>query len=205
MLIIQLDLSYYERFTHIPWLNQCGKARVTAHFQLPTCWLDDRMAALRSLLSTQWARAHTHAHGCLTGFLAKVDYHTFGTQWNTLHRESWGHLESIIGAQVSSAIDAGGWCDSLATTSLPEVTPEVRATIGKHMSDWIRAKDWHRCLYTRILGSLNCAALEKSFRQKFPKAPVFFEQLIEVYEAGRLPCGWEGNVDDWPHGSLVVH
>lgn len=56
-----------------------------------------------------------------------------------------------------------------------------------------------------ILVDVGRAALEISFRRKFRKAPVFFEQLLKVYEAGRLPCGWDGEIDDWPNGKLLVY
>jgi hypothetical protein len=30
----------------------------------------------------------------------------------------------------------------------------------------------------------------------------FFSELLWVYEAGHLPCGWRG---EWPAGSLLVY
>jgi hypothetical protein len=56
-----------------------------------------------------------------------------------------------------------------------------------------------------ILLELNLAAMEVSYRRKFRKAPAFFERLLDIYEAGHLPCGWEGDLDHWPEGSLLVH
>ncbi|MDO7907607.1 hypothetical protein Q5741_14450 [Paenibacillus sp. JX-17] len=32
--------------------------------------------------------------------------------------------------------------------------------------------------------------------------PVFFARLLEVYEMGHLPCGWQG---EWPEGKLIVY
>ena len=32
--------------------------------------------------------------------------------------------------------------------------------------------------------------------------PLFFLELLTVYEAGFFPCGWEGN---WPDGNLIVY
>lgn len=56
-----------------------------------------------------------------------------------------------------------------------------------------------------ILVDLNRAILEISFRRKFPKAPIFFENTLKLYEVGHLPCGWDGNLDKWPTGSLIVY
>ena len=56
-----------------------------------------------------------------------------------------------------------------------------------------------------MLVELNLAALEVTYRRKFANTPTFFEGLLEVYEAGRLPCGWEGDLENWPQGRLIVH
>ncbi len=32
--------------------------------------------------------------------------------------------------------------------------------------------------------------------------PVFFLELLKVYEAGNFPCGWDG---EWPNGKLIVY
>ena len=37
--------------------------------------------------------------------------------------------------------------------------------------------------------------------KKCKKRPVFFLHLLEIYESGNLPCGWEGK---WPDGKLIV-
>jgi hypothetical protein len=56
-----------------------------------------------------------------------------------------------------------------------------------------------------ILTDIGRAALELAFRKRFRLTPVFFEQLLDVYLAGRLPCGWQGDIDRWPEGRLMVH
>jgi hypothetical protein len=32
--------------------------------------------------------------------------------------------------------------------------------------------------------------------------PIFFLDLLTIYEKGKFPCGWEGN---WPEGKLIVY
>lgn len=36
----------------------------------------------------------------------------------------------------------------------------------------------------------------------FLQEPFFFDGLINVYEAGHMPCGWSGT---WPAGKLVIY
>ncbi|MBS9429828.1 hypothetical protein CE143_15995 [Photorhabdus luminescens] len=43
--------------------------------------------------------------------------------------------------------------------------------------------------------------IEDTYKDKLKK-PLFFEKLIEVYESGHLPCGWDG---EWPNGNLIVY
>jgi len=41
--------------------------------------------------------------------------------------------------------------------------------------------------------------LEDAFAECRP--PTFFLKLIQIYESGHFPCGWDG---DWPQGRLIV-
>jgi hypothetical protein len=78
-----------------------------------------------------------------------------------------------------------------------KVAPKVReALISADLSE---------ALMPSILIDLNRAILEESFRRKFKKTPVFFERLLSLYEVGHLPCGWDGDLDRWPVGSLIVY
>ncbi len=56
-----------------------------------------------------------------------------------------------------------------------------------------------------VLVDLNRAVLEITYRTRFPKAPVFFERLLWLYRAGRLPCGWNGTRENWPVGTMVAY
>ncbi|CAK7067815.1 MAG: hypothetical protein MESAZ_01976 [Saezia sanguinis] len=55
----------------------------------------------------------------------------------------------------------------------------------------------HQCLEWNIVHYL----IEDTYRGKLTK-PLFFSELIPIYEAGHMPCGWVGN---WPSGQLVVY
>ena len=201
---MDLDHTFYPRARAISWLSQCGEATRPA-FTFPVGWVEDRTTALQLLFSRQMANAMTAGQGALTGFLAKADYDCYGTNWGRLARESRPLVESAIGTQLLDAIKEGGWADSLARTPLPEVDARVRSALGVQLAALLQGRAWEQSLSLPIVVNINRAALEITFRRRFPKAPVFFEQLLQVYEAGRLPCGWDGDLTGWPTGKLLVH
>ncbi|MGS2740054.1 hypothetical protein [Sinomicrobium sp. M5D2P17] len=43
--------------------------------------------------------------------------------------------------------------------------------------------------------------MERIYRRGL-RPPFFYENLIQVYQSGHLPCGWEGR---WPDGKLKVY
>jgi hypothetical protein len=200
---MKLDMEFYRRAEAIEWLVHCGEDSRPS-FELPVQWLEDRSCALQAMFSTQWADATTVAQGCLTGYLAKRDYDAYA-HWNRLVHQSQEILAQYVEKSLLAALEEGAWATTLARTPLAEITPPVRASIGKRMADLRTAKAWERCLTTEILVNLSLAAVEMTYRRNFPKAPMFFERLLEVYEAGRLPCGWDGDLDSWPDGQLVLY
>jgi len=48
------------------------------------------------------------------------------------------------------------------------------------------------------------AALMESAYREVPNRPVFFLNLVDVYESGHFPCGWIGSADA-PDGELLVY
>jgi hypothetical protein len=102
------------------------------------------------------------------------------TLWLTLHHRgeyaNWNDRVLRLKAQLMEPL-------------LPRLAA-FQATAG--LGDWfLHTVRWH------ILG----AALENEYLHLEHPA-VYFLELLRVYEAGRLPCGWRGR---WPDGSLVVH
>lgn len=201
---INLDLKLYPRVEAIEWLSHCGESLHPGIALLQVQWVEQRTTAIQSMLSIQWSNALTVAKGRLTGYLAKKDYDTYGTTWNSLAKQSQALLKAGAGKRISDALEAGGWLASLARTPLPQITPAVQTSLGA-VADLLESRAWDQCLSMPILVDLNLAALEITYRRKFPKAPIFFGRLLEVYEAGHLPCGWVGDLDDWPNGELLVH
>ncbi len=47
---------------------------------------------------------------------------------------------------------------------------------------------------------LHAYLMEAAYRQALVP-PLFFNSLIQIYEAGHIPCGWDG---EWPKGQLVI-
>ncbi|ATP40187.1 hypothetical protein CSE16_09085 [Solibacillus sp. R5-41] len=45
-------------------------------------------------------------------------------------------------------------------------------------------------------------AIMESTYSKCNHRPVFFLELLKVYESGNFPCGWDGG---WPEGNLIVY
>ena len=43
--------------------------------------------------------------------------------------------------------------------------------------------------------------MEDAYR-KYLRGDLFFESLINIYEGGHIPCGWEGK---WPSGKLIIY
>ena len=43
--------------------------------------------------------------------------------------------------------------------------------------------------------------LEDAYKDKL-KFNLFFDELVNVYESGHIPCGWDG---EWPEGNLVIY
>ncbi len=199
-----IESNIYQRISVIKWFAHCGESSVP---DIGICArvVTDKAIALQGLFSSHWADTVTMAQSSLTSYLSKTDYSAYGGIWNRLVVESRVSLEKCIGQPLLAAIDNGGWPQALERAFLPPITPTVRASIGSHMADLLAAKAWSQCLYTWVLGTTTCAVMELTYRQRFPKAPAFFEKLVRVYEAGRLPCGWDGSLEEWPNGCLLIH
>ena len=119
--------------------------------------------------------------------------------WLDARTRAQGDLTGYLAKYYYAAY--GGHWNALAKQSRALLGEAVEPRILAAISSLGLARD----VVPSVLTDLNRAILEISYRQLFARAPVFFEHLLEVYEAGRLPCGWEGDLDDWPHGRLIAH
>lgn len=74
-----------------------------------------------------------------------------------------------------------------------EVIPKVEIYSEKNELD----KVFIDCVKWDILN-----AIMESTYSKCNHGPAFFLELLNVYESGNFPCGWEGK---WPKGSLIIY
>jgi hypothetical protein len=118
--------------------------------------------------------------------------------WSDVKTHAQGELTSYL-AKVDYATYGTHW------NKLAKESEGLDKTVAAKVSNSLEVHGLGKEIAELILVDIGHAVLEISFRSKFPEAPVFFEHLLQVYESGHLPCGWEGDLDDWPKGKLLVH
>ena len=201
---MNLARHVHQQAAGIDWL--CNAGDVTApSFTFSYSQITDRRDALYSLFSTQWADATTLAQGELTGFLARFHYNEYGTVWNALAKESRALLEPAMCAALSKSLEDAEWQNDLVALSPSPVDRTARVSLGAKVSELLDENDPKGAIEWQIVTNMNRAALEISYRSKFPKVPIFFENLLTVYASGRLPCGWAGDLNEFPKGELLVY
>ena len=119
--------------------------------------------------------------------------------WMDARTEAQGDLTGYLAKHHYNAY--GGHWNDMAKQSRALLEKTVAPMIG----DALASRRLAQGLLPGVLLDLNRAILEASYRQRFPKVPAFFERLLLLYEAGRLPCGWNGSLDAWPTGRLIAH
>lgn len=92
----------------------------------------------------------------------------------------------------------GGHWNRLAKESRQRIEEQVMPAVSVALERLQAAQ-----LAEGILLDLNRIALHSAYMKRFPRVPVFFGDLARVYEHGHLPCGWVGDLDAWPVGSML--
>lgn len=119
-------------------------------------------------------------------------------QWEDARTEAQGDLTGYLARNCSDLY--GGHWNRLAKVSRhriqTEIMPTVLQALGKLGAEQISDS---------VLLDLNRIALQWSYQKRCPGVPDFFTKLLQVYASGRLPCGWSGNLDEWPTGRFVVY
>jgi hypothetical protein len=118
--------------------------------------------------------------------------------WQDAKTEAQGDLTGYLAKHHYS--DYGGQWNMLAKQSKALLERDLSQPLAEGLQKAGISED----LKAIVLVDLNRAALETAYRRKFPKAPMFFEQLVALYESGRLPCGWDGVMDNWPRGRIIA-
>lgn len=94
----------------------------------------------------------------------------------------------------------GGHWNRLAKASRKKVQDEVMPIVVRVLERLGAVET----LASVLLLDLNRIALHAAYKRRFRKVPDFYEKLLEVYERGYLPCGWDSSLDDWPRGQIIV-
>lgn len=118
--------------------------------------------------------------------------------WVDAKTEAQGDLTGYLAKHHNNAY--GGHWNNIAKQSRALVEAAIKAKLVAALNEQAFPPE----MIQSILVDVNRAALEIAYRKKFPKVPLFFERLLRVYEAGRLPCGWNGSMSDWPAGNVIV-
>ncbi len=117
--------------------------------------------------------------------------------WTDARTEAQGDLTGYLAMKHNDSY--GSYWNRLAKTSREKMQKQI-------MPDVISALDnvGAVSLAENVLLDLNRIALYSAYSQRFRGLPDFFAKLFVVYEQGNLPCGWEGDLDAWPNGTLVL-
>lgn len=117
--------------------------------------------------------------------------------WADARTEAQGDLTGYLAKHHYSSY-AGYWNN---------LSKESRSRLEKDLMPNIRAKLRIHDLDSAnelVLLDLNRAALQAAYQKRFPNVPGFFRNLLDIYESGHLPCGWDGHLAHWPSGTIVA-
>jgi hypothetical protein len=81
--------------------------------------------------------------------------------------------------------------DELWNQYIDEANAVVRTNVLPRAKPALEAGSYEKLHRNLIVDDVKIALIEIQFRGL--GTPRFFENLLEVYEAGHLPCGWRGN------------
>lgn len=121
------------------------------------------------------------------------------TGWVDAGTEAQGELTGYLARNHYNSY--GGHWNRLARESRSILDSQVKPEIEKA----IVISPVPISVLPQIMLDLNRIALFSVFHKQFKKIPDFFGQLASIYEAGFLPCGWKGDLNEWPKGHLVVY
>lgn len=120
-------------------------------------------------------------------------------QWQDARTEAQGDLTSYLSKNYLNLY--GGHWNRLAKASRLRIQAEIMPAVSIALAELTNEQK----ISDAVLLDLNRIALQASYRKRCKRVPSFFAQLLSIYAAGRLPCGWRGNLDSWPTGIIVVY
>jgi hypothetical protein len=130
-------------------------------------------------------------------FVASIDealQYALSPEWESVTHEAQGRLTEFLSKKFAS--DYWMYWNKLVC--------EAKDCIADKIVDRLIAAESPLSADERIVDCVKWdilhALMEMSFFRCRP--PLFFIQLLNVYERGRFPCGWSG---EWPAGLLVAY
>ncbi|HLJ96491.1 MAG TPA: hypothetical protein VKU02_25180 [Gemmataceae bacterium] len=117
--------------------------------------------------------------------------------WADARTEAQGDLTGYLAKKHKDAY--GGHWNRLAKASREKIQKEIMPGVI-YALDKLGAPT----LAESVLLDLNRIALYSAYGQRFRGLPDFFAKLLLVYEKGYLPCGWQGDLNTWPNGTIVL-
>lgn len=120
-----------------------------------------------------------------------------GSSWQDARTEAQGDLTGYLAEHHYDAYD---YWNQLSRMSRDRIQKEIMPSVNEVLRD-MRAQS----LSDSVLLDLTRIALWFAYSKRFRRVPDFFETLLVVYEHGHLPCGWSGDLAQWPEGRLIVY
>ncbi len=119
-------------------------------------------------------------------------------RWQDARTEAQGDLTGYVSKHRMDLY--GGHWNRLARESRQRILTEIMPAVSNALANLTTEP-----IADIVLLDLNRIALHASYRKRCPKVPSFFDRLMSIYAAGRLPCGWTGDIESWPVGKFVVY
>jgi len=119
--------------------------------------------------------------------------------WADARNEAQGDLTGYLSKHHYDAY--GGHWNNL----VKETTKLLEGEVLDSLRSALQQRGWPNEMIRPIIVDLTRAVLECSYRTKFRKAPAFFGTVLAIYKAGHLPCGWSGNLSQWPEGAIIAY
>lgn len=118
--------------------------------------------------------------------------------WADVRTEAQGDLTGYLAKNHSDSY--GGYWNRLGQ----EAQSRLAEGIMPQVDEALRHLGLGANLSTSVLLDLNRIALHAAYYKRFKRIPAFFGRLFLVYSEGHLPCGWQGGIEAWPEGQILV-
>lgn len=121
------------------------------------------------------------------------------SNWADARTEAQGDLTGYLSKHHNNAY--GGYWNNL----VKEAAKLIECVALESIHSALQRQGWPDEFSKPIIVDLTRAVLEISYREKFRKAPAFFETVFVIYKAGYLPCGWSTEISQWPDGAIIAY